>query len=101
MKNQQVINTAIQKVNTQHISVLSVNVSLYDANRHVINYKLIPPSYNICKIYIRKYYCMHSMLRFFMSARRISSRAFVVTSGFSDVCYPYYLLPGTNRHIIN
>ncbi len=42
MENQQV-NTAIQKVNTQHISVLSVNVSFYDANRHGINYKLILP----------------------------------------------------------
>lgn len=92
MKNQQV-NTAIQKVNTQHKSALSMKVFLYYVNRHIINYMLItppPPVITFVKFTLQGFIAGILCCDVFMSARRISSRAFVVASGISDVCYPYH-----------
>ena len=79
MKNQQV-NAAIQKVNMQHISVLSMKVFLYDAFRHLINYKLIPPPpvITFVKFTLQGFIACILCCDIFMPARRISSRAFVV-----------------------
>ncbi len=85
MENQQV-NTAIQKVNTQHISALSMKVSLSNAYMHLINYKLIPPPpvITLVKFILQGFIAGILCRDIFMPVRRMSSRAFVIASGVSD-----------------